>query len=188
MRTSARLPVRASVARPTDLTPGVAPLRAQDVETLRALADLIWQRHYPPIIGQAQTDYMLAQRYSAPVIAAELASGQVWWRKLELAGAMIGFSSCVLTDAPGEMKLDKIYVHPEHQRRGYGALLIRDAEELAREHDCGTLILAVNKNNRSAIAAYEKHGFRVRAAVVKPIGGGFVMDDFVMAKRVRGEA
>lgn len=182
------------MGRSTDLAPNVAgaprvlALGHQDIDTVRALAELIWQQHYPPIIGQAQTDYMLAQRYSAQVIVAELDSGQVWWRKLELGGTLIGFSACLPADVPGELKLDKLYVHPQYQRRGYGALLIDDAEELACAQRCRTLILAVNKNNRSAIAAYEKHGFHVRAAVVKPIGGGFVMDDFIMVKTVRSQA
>jgi hypothetical protein len=42
----------------------------------------------------------------------------------------------------------------------------------------------VNKRNASAIAAYRKHGFDVRESVVKDIGGGFVMDDYIMEKRL----
>ena len=45
-------------------------------------------------------------------------------------------------------------------------------------------MLAVNKHNFNAIAAYRKHGFIVREAVVKEIGGGFVMDDYIMEKRL----
>jgi ribosomal protein S18 acetylase RimI-like enzyme len=41
-------------------------------------------------------------------------------------------------------------------------------------------VLAVNKHNAQAIAAYRKNGFRVADAVVKDIGGGFVMDDYIM--------
>jgi len=32
------------------------------------------------------------------------------------------------------------------------------------------------------VRAYEKHGFAIRESVVVDIGGGFVMDDFVMAR------
>ena len=51
-----------------------------------------------------------------------------------------------------------------------------------RAQRCSTLILNVNKNNVQAIRAYEKNGFAIREAVVVDIGGGFVMDDYVMAK------
>jgi hypothetical protein len=40
----------------------------------------------------------------------------------------------------------------------------------------------VNKYNSQPIAVYEKLGFRVVAAVVQDIGGGFVMDDYRMEK------
>jgi len=50
------------------------------------------------------------------------------------------------------------------------------------------VILAVNKRNASAIAAYRKYGFRIVDAIVKEIGGGFVMDDYIMEIQVRRKA
>jgi hypothetical protein len=44
------------------------------------------------------------------------------------------------------------------------------------------LVLNVNKRNEVAIAAYSRHGFTIRESVKNDIGGGFVMDDYVMAK------
>jgi ribosomal protein S18 acetylase RimI-like enzyme len=43
------------------------------------------------------------------------------------------------------------------------------------------IVLAVNRSNAVAIAAYRKYGFEVCAAHVKDIGGRFVMDDYIMA-------
>jgi ribosomal protein S18 acetylase RimI-like enzyme len=65
--------------------------------------------------------------------------------------------------------------------------MIAHAAEVARARGCRRLVLAVNKNNRSAIAAYLKHGFHVADAVVKDIGGGFVMDDYILVKPVSGD-
>jgi hypothetical protein len=42
--------------------------------------------------------------------------------------------------------------------------------------------LNVNKYNQRAIAVYQKKGFVQVAAEVVPIGGGYVMDDYVMEK------
>jgi ribosomal protein S18 acetylase RimI-like enzyme len=61
-------------------------------------------------------------------------------------------------------------------------MLIDRALAEARRQGCRRLVLAVNKNNATAIAAYLKHGFRVVESVVKEIGGGFVMDDHIMHK------
>ena len=44
------------------------------------------------------------------------------------------------------------------------------------------LILTVNKRNTKGIAAYTRNGFEVTAGVVTDFGGGFLLDDFVMAK------
>jgi len=52
--------------------------------------------------------------------------------------------------------VDRLYVHPDHQRRGVGtALLAR-----ARERSPGGLRLHTHQQNRQARAFYEKHGFR----------------------------
>jgi len=160
----------------------IEPLVAADVERLVALAREIWYAHYPGIVSEAQIEYMLAQRYDPRLIRAELERSDVWWDKLMIGDEMAGFASCFLGGAAGEMKLDKLYVHQRHQRQGYGGLLIARTVEVARSQGCSRLTLAVNKGNRAAIASYLKHGFRITDAVVKDIGGGFVMDDYVMER------
>jgi len=155
-----------------------------DAAAISALAREIWHPHYAAIISKAQIEYMLAQRYEPEVIRAELACGDAWWDKLLVNGRMIGFASYFLTDTPGEMKLDKLYVHHDHQRQGYGGMLLDRVMGIARAHGCATLMLAVNKHNQTAIAAYLKYGFRIAESVVKDIGGGFVMDDYIMVKDV----
>ncbi len=165
----------------------IEALTDPDVERLVALAREIWHAHYRAIIGTAQIEYMLAQRYDPQVVREELSRDGIWWDKLMAGEEMAGFASYFLTGIPGEMKLDKLYVHPRHQRRGYGGSMIARACEVARKGGCSRLVLAVNKGNRGAIDAYLKHGFRVSATVVKDIGAGFVMDDYIMVKPVTGD-
>ncbi len=165
----------------------IEPVTEADVAALAALAREIWYAHYPAIVDTAQIEYMLGQRYDAGVVHAELRRDDLWWDKLMVDGAMAGFASYFLSPAAGEMKLDKLYVHPRHQRRGYGGMMIARACAVARARGRDRLVLAVNKNNRSAIDAYLKHGFRIAEAVVKDIGGGFVMDDYIMVKPVTSD-
>ena len=160
----------------------IAPVAAGDIDRLCALAAEIWRRHYADIISAAQIEYMLKQRYSPQVVREELRRRDLWWDQLLVNDRMTGFASYFLTGNAGEMKLDKLYVHHDHQRQGYGGMLLDRALTIARAYGCEMLVLAVNKNNRVAIAAYKKHGFRVAESVVKDIGGGFVMDDYVMIK------
>ena len=162
----------------------ITALAAADVEAVSALAGEIWRAHYPSIISAAQIEYMLAQRYEPARVRAELQRRDLWWDQLAVNDRMTGFASYFLTANAGEMKLDKLYVHHDHQRQGYGGTLLDRAVTIARAYGCDTLVLAVNKLNRTAIAAYEKNGFRITDAVVKDIGSGFVMDDYVMTKNI----
>ena len=167
----------------TQIRDGITLLQDADVEAVTALAGEVWHAHYPGIISDAQIKYMLAQRYDPAVIRSELARDDVWWFVLREAGVPAAFMA-LQPDAPGTMKIDKLYVKPARQRGGCGGRLIAQAAAVARKAVCGELVLAVNRRNVNAIAAYRKHGFTVRESVVKDIGGGFVMDDFVMVKAI----
>lgn len=47
-------------------------------------------------------------------------------------------------------------------------------------------MLQVNKRNEKAIRVYRGAGYGVREEVVVDIGSGFVMDDYIMEKRLTG--
>lgn len=159
----------------------ISAVTATDIEPVIALARQVWQQTYPGIISQAQIDFMLEQRYNPPRLLQELTLAQLWWDQIRVDGKLAGFASCLLTEA-GEMKLDKLYVDPQRQRMGLGSRLLEHVSGRALTAGCTTLILAVNKRNEGAIATYRRNGFAVREAVCVDIGGGFVMDDFIMAK------
>src|SRR5262249_19547589 len=110
----------------------IEPLASGDVECLATLAREIWYDHYPAIISAEQIEYMLRQRYEPDAVRAELGRGDIWWDKLSAGGELAGFSSFLLTDEPGTMKLDKLYVRTRLQRRGYGGMLIARALAEAR--------------------------------------------------------
>ena len=166
------------------MTLTIAPLADDEVEALCALAREIWREHYPPIIGSAQTEYMLAQRYAPAIVREELSREDVWWDTLAEDAAIVAFASSLRVDGEPALKLDKLYVHPARRRLGYGAALIEHTCERARRIGCKRVVLAVNTRNVDAIAAYERRGFGIAEAVVKDIGSGFVMDDFVMERSV----
>lgn len=163
-------------------TVSIQPASRGDLATIIALAQLIWRRHYPGIISMAQIDYMLTQRYSEAVMLEQVEQPGRWLDKLLLGDETIGFANYLLTETSGEMKLDRLYLHPDLHGKGYGAHLVAHCEQAARDAGCQRLVLAVNRDNRSSIAFYEKMGFHIATASYTDIGGGFVMDDYIMAK------
>lgn len=162
----------------------IASAEAGELPAVQRLAAVVWRAHYPGIITPAQIDYMLERGYALDALQGFLGRRD---RGLEVAradGELVGFAAWYLTDDAREAKLDKLYVHPSQQRHGVGGGLIGRVCAGARAAGAATLILNVNKRNVQAIAAYEKHGFGIREAIVVDIGGGFVMDDFIMAKPI----
>ena len=153
-----------------------------DIVVVRRLADIIWRQHYPGIITDAQIEYMLARGYAPEALARFLSDDGAGLAIVRVGGDPAGFAAWCRPDQPATTKLDKLYVLPSLHGHGLGRALLGRVEAAARRDGARTLILNVNKRNAKAIAAYEAWGFATREPVVVDIGGGFVMDDYVMAK------
>ncbi|MBI5908449.1 MAG: N-acetyltransferase [Betaproteobacteria bacterium] len=160
----------------------IAPLAEADIAAVIELAGVIWRHHYPGIISMEQIEYMLAQRYTPAVIRAQLQSGKAWWDEAVLDGRIIGFAQ--YEPCERSMKLDKLYLHQDYQRRGYGGRMLAHIEDETRRRGFGAVRLNVNKHNVKSIAAYRKNGYAVVETVVADIGRGFIMDDYVMEKQL----
>lgn len=160
----------------------LARLTAVDVDAVSTLARAVWQATYPPLISQTQIDAMLADRYAPERLREQLDDPRQAWRVARRGDALVGFAHA-LRDETG-CKLDKLYVDPASQRRGIGGALLQAVEGWARRQQARRLWLQVNRGNAQAIRAYEKYGFRIVDSRVFDIGGGFVMDDHVMEKRL----
>ena len=155
-----------------------------DLGPVAELAAIIWRKHYPGIITGGQIDYMLALSYSHDALRRFIVEPGAGLLLAYVGDRLVGFAAYYRPEPSEELKLDKLYVHPDYQGRGVGSRLIVRVEAAAAAQALPTLILNVNKNNVQAIRAYEAKGFSIREAVVVDIGGGYVMDDYVMAKRL----
>lgn len=160
----------------------VSPLRLEEAEALVELAERVWRAHYPAIISAQQIEHMLAQRYKPALVRQLVARGDLWLAA-RADDALVGFAhGHPLAD--GDYKLDKLYVDVDWQRHGIGGKLIGELAMRARNHGYRRLVLRVNRENKQAIEAYLKHGFTVATLVLEEIGGGFVMDDYVMTRDI----
>jgi len=156
------------------------PLRPADIPLLQKLAHTIWHQVFNTIITPAQTDLMLSRMYDPATVSKELKDGIIW-KLLWQDQVPIGYVSYSMT-APGECKLHKIYVHPEHHGKGLGKRLMEDAAGYARAHQARTLILRVNRANEKAIRAYLAFGFHEVESIDWEFAPGFILHDYKMAK------
>lgn len=170
------LPAPASTSRP-----GLSLDRAGAAELpeIARLAEAIWWRCYPPIIGAGQVHYMLGRGYSLPALRDSLRNG-TRFSLLRLAGRSIGFSAWRPDDEGGF--LDKLYLHPAFHGRGLGRWLIDATCRQMARMEIDRVRLRVNRHNRAAIRAYQRSGFVIVGTDCQPIGGGYVMDDYLMSR------
>jgi ribosomal protein S18 acetylase RimI-like enzyme len=154
-------------------------LTENQIAVIESLAREIWAGHYNPIIGKKQVDYMLDRYQSKQAVTEQIASGVLYFL-IEEGRVFIGYIA--VQPRGDEIFLSKIYMQSSWRAKGHGKKAVQFVETLTRERGLRKIVLTVNKNNTSAIKVYEKIGFRNTGSLVQDIGGGFVMDDYVMEK------
>jgi ribosomal protein S18 acetylase RimI-like enzyme len=159
----------------------IRPARVDEIPALRELAERIWRVSYAVMLTPAQIDYMLAWMYAPETIAREMAEGVIW-ESAWLGSELVGFHSCTPEPAPPRLKLNKVYLLPEYQGQGLGQQLLDRVRLLAAQRGARQVWLQVNKQNARAIGAYRRAGYITERSAVFDIGGGFVMDDFIMTR------
>lgn len=158
-------------------------LSEEDIAEVARLAREIWQEHYLPIIGQDQVGYMLEKFQSRGAITRQIAQKHEYYLVLD-RGHSAGYVSIVLDTGESKLLLSKIYIRKELRGLGLGKETLEFVENICRQHGITVIRLTVNKNNTSSMSWYTKRGFTNTGPTVQDIGGGFVMDDFIMEKTI----
>ena len=131
-------------------------------------------------------DYMLAHLQSAEAIRRQIMQEAYCYFLIGYDGDLIGYAA--VQEQEESLFLSKLYLL--HSARGKGAAtqVLSELERMAHEKGLPRIWLTVNRNNRNSIAIYQKKGFRILREEAAPIGGGFVMDDYIMEKELDEEA
>jgi ribosomal protein S18 acetylase RimI-like enzyme len=151
----------------------------QEIAEAARMAREIWTAHYVPIVGLQQVDYMLERFQSESAIAAQISEGFEYFSVMR-DGGLLGYAAVVPED--GEtLFLSKIYVRESARGCGAGNALLSHGSRIAEDRGFSQIRLTVNRHNRETIAWYQRRGFVQTGLQCQDIGGGFVMDDFVMS-------
>lgn len=97
---------------------------------------------------------------------------------------VVGYTGGHVED-DGRFFISKIYLLKDHRGKGLCSETIRFYDTLCRDRGLRAMYLTVNKHNEMGIRAYKAKGFETIDAVETDIGEGFVMDDYIMEKKVR---
>ncbi|MBN2693274.1 GNAT family N-acetyltransferase [bacterium] len=151
----------------------------KDIETVVAIANIVWKEHYIPIIGEKQVQYMLKNFQSKEAIVEQINSEYIYY-KIICIRKSIGYLSIKPLKDERKLFLSKLYLFLEHRGKGLSKVVIEFLKTLTKDLDLDEIYLTVNKNNTNSITAYKKLGFSITEEIVQDIGSGFVMDDYVM--------
>ena len=160
----------------------LTPASEKDIPELRALALATWEPTYKNILSQEQLFFMQEEIYNEASLAKQMQNGQHFYF-IQQETQAVGFLSLTLIN-PGEQryKLNKFYLLPEMQGKGFGKSALNAAAKTVQKMGGKVLELNVNKFN-PAKAFYERCGFSVIREEDIPIGD-YWMNDFVMAKNL----
>lgn len=149
------------------------------IETVECLAKTIWNQHYSPIIGKEQVDYMLEKFQSKTAIKNDIKNGYTYYLAY-LENKPQGYCAVKVDDG---VFLSKFYVLQESRGEGIGKALLRSVKDYGSKHGAQRIWLTCNKYNPT-LDIYKSLGYEVSKSIITDIGKGYVMDDYVLEKKL----
>ena len=149
---------------------------------LEVLAREIWEEHYIPIIGEPQVRYMMKKFQTPEAMSKQSEEEKYQFYFVVQHGHRVGYLSYQMREEG--LFLSKFYLLKKYRGRGISRMMLSFLDERAESAGAEKIYLTVNKHNERALTAYRALGFYNDGSVVIDIGGGFVMDDFRMVKKL----
>ena len=153
-----------------------------DIPLIHRLAGIVFYDTYKDILSCEQLDYMYDMMYSSESLLRQMEEEHHIYFIAYHEGEPCGYVS-IERQGDSLFHLQKIYVMPASQGKGAGRFLMERAfayiKEIMKGRLC-TVELNVNRENKARFF-YEKLGYRIVRSGDFPIGGGFYMNDYVMA-------
>lgn len=155
-----------------------------DFPIIRKIAYETWPVTYGNILSETQLHYMLGNFYSDATLHQNFTEKGHRFLLITDESGVFGFASYEHNYQKNKVThLHKLYLLPHVQGKGAGKQLLDEVERLAQEQQQKSVSLNVNKFN-NAYAFYLKNGYEKIGEIDIPIGDGFLMEDFVMEKKL----
>lgn len=158
----------------------IKEIQKEQLPIVKQIVYKTWPDAYGEILKPAQIKYMLELFYNLPYLEKSMEQGHRYFVCFENE-IPLGFIGIQALD--GVLKLHKLYVLPEAQGKKIGVLLFQKAEAVTAEQGLNRLILNVNRFNK-AIDFYKRMGMNIFKEEDIHIGHGYLMEDYVMEKKI----
>lgn len=157
---------------------------SSDIKTIQNIVYITWPITYGEILSEEQLKYMLDLFYSEEALTDQFDKKEQLFYLITEEKSTLGFIGIEHNYQDENItKIHKIYILPETQGKGIGKLAIEAIAKLAFENNSTSVLLNVNRFNK-ALNFYKKIGFKVVDEVNIEIGNGYLMEDYVMEKKL----
>lgn len=157
----------------------IIPASISDTLMIKEIAYDTWPETYKDILSNEQMIFMLEKMYSEEALKNQMSYQSFFL--LQEFGKIQGFMSIEHNDR--FTKIHKLYILPGNQGKGFGKMFIEKAATESIIKGINQLSLNVNRNNK-AINFYQKMGFQIEKSEDIDIGNGYLMEDYVMVKKL----
>lgn len=155
----------------------------EEIFIIKSLSGRIWPATFRDILSQEQIGYMMEMMYSKASLEKQMDEGH-HFLLIKDGDEYLGYLSYELNYKGSDTtKVHKIYVLPSLQGKGLGRYFIEAVEKIALANNNTQLSLNVNRYNK-AIDFYKKVGFEIAGREDIDIGDGFLMEDYIMNKKI----
>jgi len=138
----------------------IRPATPVDVNGVTKVARYTWNITYAQSVAPHNRRWFLGRAYTSQALCEAINHERGWFFVALQGESVVGFANYVRR-SDGQGELIRIYVHPDHQRRGIGIgfLAIGLAEMAAT--GINHCYVSAEANNAPARAFYERFGFRL---------------------------
>ncbi len=176
MDSSDVLPLKADIV-------AVRVSKLRHIRALQKLTRTIWRQHFPGIISVEQVEYMLHRFYGFWSLFKKRWKGENFY--LIRAGRRhVGYFSYTTEHDSPQAQLNKFFLLKEFRGKGIAHAAFQHIIRRCEKAGCKSIWLAINRRNNDSITAWERLGFKVVREEAFDIGNKFVMDDYIMERRL----
>ena len=159
----------------------IVQVQKQEIQEFSKFAKGIWGEYFTALLSDEQIAYMLEMFLSIEVLEKQF-DGEYEYYYCVVDGKKAGFIG--LEYEKDALFLSKLYLAKEYRGRGLASKMFAFIEKQAKGCDYHKIYLTCYKYNRHSLDVYAKKGFEIVESVVTDIGSGFVMDDYVLEKKI----
>jgi GNAT superfamily N-acetyltransferase len=155
-----------------------------DLPIIKELAYKIWPSTYGAILSEKQIAYMLASFYSDECLKDNVINKGHRFLLVKNDQKHIGFAAYEHNYLNQLVtRVHKVYMLPETQGKGYGKLVFDRIDSIAIANKMNAISLNVNRFN-TALRFYQKLGFVIVREENIALDHGYLMEDYVLEKKL----